>query len=64
MYLVAFWELSSDRQVGMAAGPIMFSSIDTYARRYMIDDPEEFELLVQMIRVCDKVFLNYTKSKE
>ena len=51
-YLAAFWELNSDRPVGMAVAPIPFSAIDRFASRHEIDG-EEFEFLVRMIRAMD-----------
>lgn len=41
----------------MSVGPIPWSAIDAYARRYRIDDEDQFGFLVQMIRAMDAVFL-------
>lgn len=49
----AYHALRTDRQVGMDMGPIMFSSIDRYARRYSIDDLDEFERFMALIRALD-----------
>lgn len=55
----AFHDLSSDRASGFGIGPIHWSSIDAYARRYGITDADEFEAFAQMIRVMDGVFLSH-----
>lgn len=52
----AFWELSGDRQIGFGSpGPIMWASIDAYARRYEIEG-ERFERLISMVRMLDREF--------
>lgn len=50
----AFNELSTDRAVGMAMGPIPFSGIDSYARRYGILDTDEFDRFRVLIRVIER----------
>lgn len=56
----SFWELSSDRH---EIGPIPWSSIDRYARRWGIDTPEEFDIFNHYIRIMDNTFLKI-KQKE
>lgn len=63
-YLNAFWELSTDRPIGMAAGAIPFTSIDRYAARFGVDDPDEFQSLLRAIRACDGAWLDYQRSKQ
>lgn len=54
----AFWELSCDRQMGFGAiGPIPFSSVDLYARRFGIDDPDQFKQFLHLIRQLDAKYL-------
>lgn len=53
----AFHECSTDRHVGFAVGPIPFSAIDRYARRYGYDDHDEFRVLLDMIRAMDREYL-------
>ena len=55
----AYGALRTDRQIGMDVGPIMFSSIDRYARRYAIHDIEEFERFMTLIRALDQVERNF-----
>lgn len=56
-FLSAFWQLSGDRQLGMQAGPIPFASIDRWAARAGIVDPDEFQCLVNCIQVMDAEWL-------
>lgn len=50
----AFWDLVSDRQIGMGGvGPIQFSSIDRYARRFGVTDPDQFRRFLRVIRALD-----------
>lgn len=44
--------LSTDRQVGMSAGPIPFSAIDRFASRYELDR-HEFETLFRVVSRID-----------
>lgn len=57
---MAFWELSSDRQVGMVTGQIPWSSI----KRYHQDNPFlSFELFLQIIRAMDSEYLSGDSGK-
>lgn len=53
----AFHELKTDRSGGFSYGPIPWTAIDAYARRFGIDDLEEFEDFVFLIRAMDDVHL-------
>lgn len=56
----AFFDLSTERQIGMGIGPIPFSAIRTYARDLMgIEDPtsDEFERFRRLIGDLDDEFL-------
>lgn len=55
-YLRAFSDLSGDRQMGMAAGPIPYTSIDRWAERNGIIDPDDFAALRDAIAVMDEVW--------
>jgi hypothetical protein len=57
-YWKAFWELSSDRSLGMAEGPIPWSSLDRYAVRYDIFD-EEFYRFSSIIRTMDSEYMKF-----
>lgn len=55
-YLKAFWELSTERQIGFAPGPIPGSAIQEYARQkglesYMMD------MFTAVIRGLDTTYL-------
>lgn len=61
-YWRAFWECASDRIIGMAEGPIPWSSIDRWALRYEVEG-EDFERLVFLIKAMDEVYIEHrTKS--
>lgn len=62
-FLTAFWELSTDRPSGFGPGPIPFTSIDAYARRHGIDDPDEFALFSDLIREMDRAYLDKQREK-
>ncbi|ESQ83256.1 hypothetical protein AEAC466_13470 [Asticcacaulis sp. AC466] len=61
-FLQAFWEVSHDRPVGFGVGPVPFGAIDRWARRYGIDDADDFDDLVGAIRVMDGVYLDRCNS--
>lgn len=59
----AFWDLNSDRQIGFGgSGPIMWVSIDAYARRHRIRE-ERFDRLVSFLRAMDSVWSKYLDDK-
>jgi hypothetical protein len=63
----AFWQLSGDRQYGAmgGVGPIPFSSLDRYADRYGVSDPDQFDSFVVMIRALDVAYINHvSKSRK
>lgn len=51
----AFWDLNTERQIGMSAGPIPFSAIGAYADRYGIRSVDEFDRFKSIIRAMDSV---------
>ncbi|WP_449395589.1 phage tail assembly chaperone [Devosia riboflavina] len=51
--LKAFWELCSDRPVGVSAAAIPFTAIDRWAARNGFDDPDDFASLTAAIRAMD-----------
>ena len=56
----SFWELSSDRQTGLEAGPIPWSSI----RQYASENPGmELDVLLPIIRAMDEVYLAHEPAK-
>jgi hypothetical protein len=44
--------------MGMSPGPIPFSSIDAYARRFGVED-EDFDHFTRMIRGMDQAILGW-----
>ncbi|MFZ1074804.1 MAG: hypothetical protein WAN50_00290 [Minisyncoccia bacterium] len=61
-YYDAFWELDSERQIGMGVGPIPWSSIMLYASFCCLDEFQT-EQLLYFIRAMDKVYLQYHSDK-
>lgn len=55
----AFWELSSDRQIGMAVGPVPWSSIDRWLRRKRVTDAADIQVFIRLIREMDEVYLGH-----
>jgi hypothetical protein len=60
-YWFAFWELSSCRQVGFAAGPIPWVAMNDYATRYLITELTDFEIFSDLMFAMDK---KYSEIKE
>ena len=53
----AFWHLYGDRQLGSGAcGPILWTSIDRYAERAGVTDPDEFERFRRRLQVLDDAY--------
>lgn len=59
-WLSAFWELSTDRQVGFATGPIPSASID---RRTAGMDADEAAMFRYCIREMDKAFMKAIRDE-
>lgn len=55
----AFWELSTERQIGMREGPIPWSSIRAYLSHSTGINPDVF---VAVIRAMDSVYLTHGKK--
>lgn len=60
MYWSAFWELNTERQVGMSPGPIPGSAIREFAA---IEQGTNAATFSQIIRSMDEVYLSH-KSGE
>lgn len=55
---IAFRALSTDRQIGMAMGPIPWLAIDRFASRYgLVGD--DFDRLCEIIQAMDGAFREY-----
>lgn len=61
-YLSAFWELSTDRQIGMAPGPVPRSSIEDWCDRAELE-PDERELARFLFRAMDKAYADFHDGK-
>ncbi|WP_425486700.1 phage tail assembly chaperone [Aurantimonas endophytica] len=57
-WLNAFWELGTDRPIGMSAGPIPSRSISEWTDRESMDVVEA-QSFRSAIRAMDKVFLDW-----
>jgi hypothetical protein len=55
-YWRAFWELSTDRDIGMAEGPIPWTAMNQYAARYDVQG-DEFDRFVLLIKAMDSVYI-------
>lgn len=56
IYWKAFVELSSDRQIGMAEGPIPWSSMNMWAIRHGIYG-DDFDRFIAILRSLDEAYL-------
>lgn len=56
IYWRAFWECSTDRDIGMAEGPIPWSAINAWGQRYGFTG-EEFERLVLILKALDSEYI-------
>lgn len=63
MYWDAFWDLGSERQIGMGIGPIPRSAIKAYADEYDMS-VEEFDSLYRMLRIMDNEYLSLINEKK
>lgn len=61
-YLEAYLDLCSDKQFGFGEGPVPWSAIDTYAKRYDIEG-DDFDRLVNVIRAADAQILEAKQKK-
>lgn len=61
-WLRAFWELSSERQIGFGLGSIPHSAIRNWADRAGYDE-DESESFLGAMRVLDRVWLEQASSK-
>lgn len=61
-YLRTFWNLSTDRQFGFAAGPIPYGAIKAEARDLGLDDDAR-QIFVRVMQELDKVFLAHCEEE-
>jgi hypothetical protein len=62
-YLQAFFDLDSDRQVGMSLGRIPWSVVTKYAEVYRLTE-EDTERLHYFIRAMDIAYLKWQQEKD
>lgn len=61
-YLRAFWDLSTERQIGAAVGPIPATKIDDYACRKGLD-LSMMEAFKTIIRTMDRTYLKWLEKE-
>jgi hypothetical protein len=62
LFWQAFGHLSTERDHGMARGPIPWSKVVAYARYHEMSR-QETDILIRVIRTVDIAFLNATAAK-
>lgn len=62
-YLRAFWDLSTERDMGMGLGPIPWSSIVAYGERAGLDDVDLVDAFVRIIREMDVGWLKWQEAQ-
>lgn len=60
----AFKTITKDRPIGFGAAPIPWASIDRYAARHGIQDPDDFDEFEQLIEAMDAVYLEHHSKKK
>lgn len=55
----AFQALDRDRPTGFGVGAIPFGSIDTFAKRYGVDDVDHFDNLRRLVQKMDVAFIEH-----
>ena len=61
-YYEIFWDLSTERQIGMGLGPIPHSAIEAYAVNHNFNAEEAHDLFY-LIKRMDVAFLQYSIEK-
>lgn len=61
---VAFWRLSTERQLGMSCGPIPESKIREYATEELGLDQEAARIFRDQIRAMDRAYLKWTRDEQ
>ncbi len=62
-YLQAFWSLSTERQMGMAMGPIPQSAIIAYGLRAELDS-DTMGLFEAVIRSLDAAYIDWALQEQ
>ena len=61
-FISVFYDLSTCRHIGMSAGPIPYVAILDYICYWQIDK-ESADLLIEVIKALDAVYLDYITGK-
>lgn len=62
-YMRAFWDLSTERQVGFTLGPIPGSLIDEYGSRNGLDF-DTMDLFRAVIRMLDDAYIKWAAEQQ
>jgi hypothetical protein len=62
-YWDAFWDLGSERQIGMGVGAIPRSAIKLYADEFDITG-DEYDVFYRMLRMLDNHYLSLSNSNK
>lgn len=62
-YIRAFWDLTTERQLGMAMGSIPWSKIDDYGRKSGLDS-DTMDLFRVLIRELDNAYLKWASEQQ
>jgi len=62
LILEAFRRCSTERQVGMALGPVPESAIDAFGDREGLD-PDTMAVLRPAVRACDEAYLEWAEKR-
>ncbi|ODT50260.1 hypothetical protein [Devosia sp. 63-57] len=59
----AWWEVHTDRPMGMGVGPVPFTALDAYAARFGVTGTDDFEAFRFLIRSLDGVYLKWVAER-
>lgn len=62
-FLRAFWDLSTERAIGMSLGPIPTSRLDSYGHAKGLDS-DTMELFRVVIRMLDDTYLKWATDQQ
>lgn len=63
-YLEAYFELLTETLGGMGLRPIPFTALDCYARRYGIEDNDEFDMFRTLMRAMEREHADLQRQPE
>ena len=62
-YFKAFWDLSTERQIGYTLGPIPASKVSEYGREHGLRD-DTLVLFRDMMKELDRAYLKWVKDEQ